>query len=187
MWRPYQILLPLLSLFIVRVDLTDLFPLRYDVELIRFFDADTALVKQGSREFKVRLMSIDAPEKGQPFLGKNGDAGAEALRCLKMIIKGKKRFELKIFKQDIYGRALGELDQLSWELVKNGCVTLYPYAEFGSRKQKWEFVRLLAQAKRNKAGLWAFGGYRQPKLWRKQSYRIGKPSAPISKRSAHPQ
>ena len=83
MRRPYQILLPLLSLFFVRVDLTDLFPLQLAVKVLKVYDGDTVSVQYGNHIWKVRLAKIDAPEKGQPFLSDKKDAGRWSQQCLR--------------------------------------------------------------------------------------------------------
>lgn len=169
MGRPYQILMPLLSLFLVRVDLTDLFPLKIPVKVLKVYDGDTVLVRHGSLEMKVRFAKIDSPEKGQPFFGSTRDAGEYSKRCLEKIIQ--KEAILAVEKEDIYGRILGDLDGLSLKLIKHGCTTLYPHATFDSRKEKMEFLRALKKAKASRRGLWQYGGFRQPKLWRKFSKR----------------
>ncbi len=171
MWRPYQILIPLLSLFLVRVDLTDLFPLRIPVKVLKVYDGDTVLVGHGDYQMKVRLSKIDSPEKGQPFFGTQKDAGLESKKCLEKIIQPE--HILIIEKEDIYGRVLGDLDDLSFKLIKNGCSTLYPHAVFASRREKMSYLLALKKAKASKRGLWQYGGFRQPKLWRKFSKRNG--------------
>lgn len=171
MRRPYQILLPLLSLFLVRVDLTDLWPLHLTVQLIHLLDADTAQVQGPSGRLTVRFSGLDAPERKQPFLDARGDAGLAATICARNSIGKQKRFKLLIFGQDIYGRILGDLEGLNLKLIKEGCTTLYPHATFSSVKEKWRYIHALREAKKAKRGLWARGGYMQPKLWRKLSKR----------------
>lgn len=171
MGRPYQILMPLLSLFLVRVDLTDLFPLKIPVKVLKIYDGDTVLVRHGSLEMKVRFSKIDSPEKGQPFFGSSRDAGAFSKKCLEKHIK--KDVVLTIEKEDIYGRILGDLDGLSLKLIENGCTSLYPHAVFNSRKEKMKYLLALKKAKARRRGLWQFGGFRQPKMWRKFSKRNG--------------
>lgn len=172
---PYQILWPLLSLFLVRVDLTDLYPLTMKVDILKVYDGDTVLVGNGSFSQKVRLTPIDAPEKGQPFLGKAGDAGEFARRCLTQ--KVSPRAELKIYGLDIYGRILGDLDNLSYTLIAEGCATLYPQATFANRQEKIHYSQALMKARKLRRGVWAFGGFEQPKAWRKKNR--------FSKRVAH--
>jgi endonuclease YncB( thermonuclease family) len=167
MGRPYQILLPLLSLFLVRVDLTDLWPLKLRVKVLKVYDGDTVLVSRGSLLWKVRFAKIDAPEKGQPFLTSGGDAGLLAKKCLEKLIQNETETILSIEKEDIYGRILGDINDLSLKLVSAGCTTLYPYAVFDSRKEKMKYLLAFKIAKASKRGLWLYGGFRKPQLWRK--------------------
>ena len=163
----YQILPPLLSLFLVRVELTDLFPLTQKVSLVRMIDADTMLVKYGNSTEKLRLSKIDAPEKGQPFLNGRGDAGRQSMDCARTYLR-KKNYQMKVEKRDIYGRLLGDLDDLSFKLVKAGCVGLYPHAVFDSKDEKLKYIRTLYRARHEGLGVWKYGGYLQPKKWRKK-------------------
>lgn len=172
MGRPYQILLPLLSLFLVRVDLTDLYPLKIPVKVLKVYDGDTVLVSHGNYQFKVRLLKIDSPEKGQPFLTKKGDSGLHSTVCLQRLAPIHSEQELWIVKEDIYGRILGELKGISLKLIEKGCTTLYPHGEFSSVREKYQYLRALKKAKAQRVGLWSLGGIRQPKLWRKSSKRI---------------
>lgn len=174
MGRPYQILLPLLSLFLVRVDLTDLFPLKYEVKIIKVVDGDTLHVLQGKRILKVRLSKLDSPEKGQPFVGSSADAGDFALRCAKAAIKNHGRLILRIEKQDIYGRLLGDIEGLSLKLIESGCSGLYPYAGFSSRHEKSIYLQAYAKARSGRVGLWNEGGYQLPKAWRKSHQHFRK-------------
>lgn len=164
---PYQILWPLLSLFLVRVDLTDLIPIRMKVEILKVYDGDTVLIQRGSFQYKVRLSRIDAPEKGQPFLSKAGDAGALSKRCLSKLLGASG--ELEIYGQDIYGRILGDVDQVSLKLVQQGCVSLYPHAKFKDQAEKYLYLSEWINAKKMKRNLWAFGGIEQPKAWRSKN------------------
>ena len=175
MGRTYQILIPLLSLFLNRVDLTDLYPLKLPVELIEIYDGDTVLVKTGNYKFKVRLSKIDSPEKGQRFLGENKDAGAFAKVCFQKLLLKEGGVILKIEKWDIYGRVLGDVNELSFKSIQAGCSTLYPYAEFDSKREKFQYLKALKIAKASRRGLWQYGGFLQPKIWRKLSKRNAVP------------
>ncbi len=169
MGNHYQILLPLLSLFFCRVDLTDLIPLRYEVEIKEILDGDTLVVKKGSYTWKVRLSKIDAPELGQAFLS-GGDAGKKSTECLRRTLK-KHHLILEIEHFDMYRRILGDMGELTLDLVESGCAPLYPYSRFKSRKEKGVFLRALKKARHLRKGLWAHGGFRRPNLWRKTSKR----------------
>lgn len=174
MWQPYQILWPLLSLFLVRVDLTDLWRLEIPVKLLKVYDGDTVLVRYGRTEVKVRLEKLDAPEKGQPFFKGEGDAGMLARSCLLKLIEKESQFILIPKGRDIYGRTLGDVSGLSFKAVKAGCAGLYPHAVFASKKEKYRYLYALQEAQRLQKGIWKYSGFMQPKKWRK-----------LSKRSAH--
>jgi micrococcal nuclease len=172
---PYQYWIPLLSLFLVRVDLTDLYSLSIPVRLIEVLDGDTVRISQGSQVWKLRFSRIDSPEKGQPFLGKErGDAGRFSTMCFKKVIGNRRNFMLRLEKFDVYGRMLGDLDNLSFDLVRNGCAGLYPMAEFSSRREKWIYLRALYSARARATGVWEHGGYETPKSWRKKYMRFNK-------------
>jgi micrococcal nuclease len=175
MARIYQILIPLFSLFLNRVDLTDLFPMELSVKLLRIYDGDTVLVKTGNYKFKVRLSKIDSPEKGQRFFGSTRDAGLVAKMCFQKLLQKEEQLILKIEKWDMYGRVLGDLNELSFKSIQEGCSTLYPYAEFDSKREKFRYLKALKKAKASRRGLWQYGGFLQPKIWRKLSKRNAAP------------
>lgn len=166
MGRPYQILLPLFSLFLVRVDLTDLYPLYLPVKVLKVYDGDTVLVQYQRHNLRVRLSKIDAPEMGQPFF-RGGDAGAFSKNCLLRFLSVGETKELEIHGMDIYRRTLGDLSGLNLKLIAEGCSGLYPHATFASEKEKYRYLMALQEAKRLKKGIWNLSGYMQPKNWRK--------------------
>ncbi len=171
MARPYQILIPLLSLFLVRVDLTDLYPLKIPVRLLKIYDGDTVLLAKGDYLFKLRFSKIDSPELKQPFLGSTKSAGMYSKNCLQSILKNEPKLHLSLEGFDVYGRMLGDVNDLSFKLIEKGCTTLYPYAKFSSKHEKFTYLRALKKAKAQRVGLWQYGGFVQPKLWRKLSRR----------------
>ena len=172
MTYPYQFLLPLLSLFWVRVDLTDLYPLKVPVHILNIRDGDTLSVKAGTQILKVRLSRIDAPELHQNFHGSNIDAGLFSRNCLRKISTEKTTLRIEGF--DIYHRILGDVGGLNFLAVVNGCSGLYPHAQFSSVKEKFLFVKALMEARKNRRGVWAHQGYMLPKKWRKISKRNGR-------------
>jgi endonuclease YncB( thermonuclease family) len=171
MARPYQILIPLLSLFLVRVDLTDLHPLKIPVRLLRVYDGDTVLLGHQHYRFKLRFSKIDSPELKQPFIGKSESAGEFSKKCLQSILQTQSKFFLRLEGFDLYGRILGDLNNLSLRLIEMGCTTLYPHAQFASKHEKFTYLRALKNAKAQRVGLWQYGGFVQPKIWRKLSKR----------------
>lgn len=171
MIHPYQILLPLLSLFWVRVDLTDLFPLEVPVKIVEIMDGDTLTVQSGRMRLKVRLSRIDAPELGQKFHLGNADAGRASRTCLTRHVPRASLLRIEGF--DMYQRILGDVGGLNFLAVRNGCSGLYPHATFRSVREKNLFITALAEAKKNRRGLWSRGGYMVPKKWRRISKRSG--------------
>jgi endonuclease YncB( thermonuclease family) len=169
----YQILTPLLSLFFVRVDLTDLFPLLIPVKVIKVYDGDTLLLSSGSYRLKVRLMHIDSAEKDQLFLNSQVSAGKASLRCLKETLASEQHLILSAHGFDIYGRILGDVNELSYRLIHRGCTSLYPHARFTSRHEMFRYLTALKTAKDLRKGLWGLGNYMLPKKWRKLSKRYG--------------
>lgn len=170
MLHPYQILLPLCSLLLVRVDLTDLMPMKMAVEVTQVIDGDTLEVKKGKYHWRIRLSRLDAPEKAQNFY-LDGSAGAFAKKCLEQQLSTDKKIMLQIEGYDIYRRVLGDVDELNFKSISSGCSGLYPHTQFASRKEKALYLRARFMAKKMRRGIWGTSGYRQPKLWRKSSKR----------------
>lgn len=167
----YQILVPLLSLFWVRVDLTDLFPLELPVKVVEILDGDTVVVRKGNFTMKVRLSRIDAPEMSQNFHLSRKRAGVFSRDCLAQLIPQEALLRVEGF--DVYRRILGDISGVNFLAVKNGCAGLYPHAQFSSVQEKWKYLRALTEAKRARRGVWARGGYMLPKKWRKLSKGSG--------------
>jgi endonuclease YncB( thermonuclease family) len=138
-------------------------------QVLRVYDGDTLLLRIGQQtRLKLRLSRIDSPELGQPFINSKQDAGLFSKQCLEKILK--RNGKLKIEGFDIYSRALGNFDNLNLKLIQNGCTSLYPYAIFNSKHEKFFYLQELTKAKRLRRGVWARGGYLLPKLWRKKKF-----------------
>lgn len=167
----YQILLPLLSLFLVRVDLTDLYPITIPIQIIKVLDGDTVEVRHRHQRLRVRLSPIDAPEKNQKFFDSEESAGEFARSCL-LDLKPENYKTLEVQGFDQYGRILGDIDELGFDLISHGCATLYPYAKFGSKKEKDRYLLAQTLAKRMRKGIWKSSGYVQPIQWRRFSRRF---------------
>lgn len=148
MARPYHFLLPLLSIFLVRVDLTDLYPLYLEASELQVLDGDTVRVKLGGGWQKVRLNFIDAPELGQD------EVGEKSAHCLTKNLSFP--WIVKVDGFDLYGRILGDVNDVSIHLIQEGCAYLYPYARFYHLRQKGDYLRAQDQARRLKRGLWNF-------------------------------
>lgn len=165
----------------MRVDLTDLFPLKLRVQIVEISDGDTLKVRHGRKTIKVRLSKIDAPEMGQPFHGSKLDAGKFSRSCLKRITP--KEGILTITGMDMYHRVLGDFEGVNFKAVSSGCSGIYPHAGFSSVNEKMQFLKALIRAKKERRGVWARGGYVLPKKWRKISKRSGYRSSHLPDRS----
>jgi endonuclease YncB( thermonuclease family) len=168
MWRPYQIFIPLFSIFLNRVDLTDLIPMKMEVKLLEVLDGDTVTVQVGRVKERLRIAKIDAPEMGQPFNSGRGDAGIYSKKCLVDLLQ-QGPYLLSWEKRDVYGRLLGDINDVGPRMIAQGCAGFYPYASFRSRHQKAHYLRLYFESRQKKLGMWAMGGYQQPMLWRKKA------------------
>jgi endonuclease YncB( thermonuclease family) len=174
MWGHYQILLPLLSLLLVRVDLTDLFPLSMEVKVAQVLDGDTLELSSGNYRMRLRLSRIDAPEMDQAYLSGRESAGEYSKGCLKRLLKKQGTLRLEGFDQ--YQRMLGDFDQVNLQMIQLGCAVIYPFARFSSKAEKGRFLRAQNLAKLEGKGIWE-KGILSPRKWRKLSK--------VSTRSAH--
>lgn len=140
------------------------YPKIFTGKVVSVVDGDTigVLVKRGtlSATYDVRLLHIDAPEKGQDF-------SKAAKKALSDMTFGK---TVKVFyeKLDRYGRILGEVyvgDRLiNKEMVRKGMAWVY-------RKYCYDpyYLRLEAEARNNFTGLWSQPNPIPPWEYRKDS------------------
>jgi endonuclease YncB( thermonuclease family) len=146
-------------------------PLIYAAEIsgivIAISDGDTlTLLTNEKKQIKIRLGSIDAPEKNQPY----GDASKQAL-ARKVF---KKKVSVIVITTDRYGRPVGTLtlDQrnINRELVSEG----HAWAYRNYLKDR-HMVRLEENARLSKLGLWRLQSdqIEAPWEWRKNGKSRG--------------
>lgn len=166
----YQFLIPLLSLFLNRELFTGIYPLKYQVEILKILDGDTVEVSLLGRSERIRLLGIDAPEMGQPSRLGQIDAGRWSRRCLLRILKDQKWY-LIWHGRDIYKRVLGELDSkkgaASELMLEEGCASVYPFFNGVPKEVRSKRLIKLHRAQRSRLGLWGYGGFMRPYHWRK--------------------
>lgn len=130
-------------------------------KVIKIADGDTftLLLEHDNFKVRVRLVSIDCPEKKQPFSKK-------AKQYLSQLIFGKK---VKVYyhKKDRYGRVLGEVFvdniNVNEEMLKAG------YAwHFKKYSKDKHLAELENQARKKKIGLWNDPNPIPPWEWRKR-------------------
>ena len=136
-----------------------------DCQITRIVDGDTV---ECSGLGKVRLIGIDSPEQDQPPFG------AEATKGLKQLLpkNGKVKLEMDVEQRDKYGRMLGYLwsdgQQVNWWMVRRGWAITLTYPP-NVQYEQW-YVSALDAAQREKAGLWAVGGFEcSPKAHRRRA------------------
>jgi endonuclease YncB( thermonuclease family) len=108
-------------------------------------DGDTIRLLVGSRQYKVRLGEIDAPEGGQPY-------GRAAKRMLSDLVFGQ-TISARVTDIDRYGRAVAVLNinglNINAEMVKRGGAWAYRRYLSDQRYLRWEDA-----ARQARRGLW---------------------------------
>ena len=115
-------------------------------KVVSVYDGDTVTVRTASETIKVRLVHLDAPERGQAF-------GTRSRQHLSELVFGK-QVELIGTERDRYGRLLAVVKveglEVNLEMVRSGMAWAYleykPPANYISTEQK---------ARAGKVGLWA--------------------------------
>ena len=129
-------------------------------KVISIADGDTITVLTANNNQKrIRLSSIDAPEKNQPF-------GTKAKDFTGSLIHGKQVY-IKEDGTDQYNRVLGTVflgnQNINKTIVHNGYAWAYRrYVKDSS------YISLEMDAKRHQRGLWSDKNAIEPELWRRQ-------------------
>lgn len=118
-------------------------------------DADTCWVKEGGKNFKIRLSGIDAPESDQPY-------GTEAKRFMNNLV-GHKQVTLKC--------SGGSYDRKTCDIFLNGkdvsaVLVSAGYAWDYPEYSKGLYAQEQATAKAAKVGLWKGENITSPFCWR---------------------
>lgn len=130
----------------------------FEGKVISVMDGDTVRVLVGSKQVKVRLFGIDAPESKQAF-------GKQSEKELKSLVWKK---EVKVVVKDIdqYGRTVGVLFindlEVNLEMVKRGMA--WVYRDFNKDKKYLEAEEV---ARKSELGLWRDKNPTPPWLFRK--------------------
>lgn len=149
----------------------------YDItgKVIRVTDGDTLVLREGSQNHRIRLSSIDAPEKasgsqrpGQPY--------SKAARDLLAELVAGKTVTLECYEADRYGRHVcdvpyGDLTANQTMVVK-GLAWAYRQGNDKYLRDRTVIV-LQEQAKAAKLGLWAEPNAVEPWQWRIRCWRQG--------------
>lgn len=114
-------------------------------------DGDTLMVRIGGRQERVRLIGVDAPEKGQGFWGEKATQFTRE-RAFRRTVT----LELDVQERDRYGRLLAYVyvngSMLNEELLREGLAMLFtipPNVRYAD-----QFVKLQQEARRREVGIW---------------------------------
>lgn len=129
--------------------------------LHRVIDGDTIDASvPGYGRARIRLSSIDAPERSQPY-------GSESTECLKDILS-QGQLTVKPEKTDRYGRLVASLyvdgERVDVQMVEQGCAWWYSRYSSSPALMKAHF-----SARFDKRGLWAASNPVKPETWRRRN------------------
>ncbi|MFT9486036.1 MAG: stalk domain-containing protein [Tepidibacillus sp.] len=125
-------------------------------------DGDTIKVIYNGKEESVRMIGIDTPETKHPTKGVQ-PYGPEASAYTKERLKGKEvRLEFDVQERDMYGRLLAYVwignEMFNATIVKEGYAQVSTFPP--NVKYVDNFVKLQAEARANKKGLWSLDPYK---------------------------
>lgn len=137
--------------------------MRVNAKDVSVLDGDTIYLKEIGKS--VRLSQMDAPESDQKTL-MGSPAGILAKGVLKSFLNNKSLL-IKLGNLDPYNRLIGSIcvdgKDISEKMIESGYAV--PFGLNSSLDNK------LVGAKINKAGLWALGGFEDPKKFRTRKTR----------------
>ncbi|PIE61548.1 MAG: nuclease [Desulfobacterales bacterium] len=140
-------------------------------KVINVFDGDTIQAKGANLVFKVRLVGIDAPEKGRK--GQPGQPFAQKSKQVLEKLIGGKKVRIKQYGTGGYNRVLAELfvnnQNINLTMIEQGLAEVYRgKSAQGLNKGRYKRAEKTAKAKR--IGIWSLGRrYKSPKRWRKEN------------------
>ena len=133
-------------------------------------DGDTVRVLIDSREVRVRLEGIDAPESKQPY-------GTQSKTALSELVFGKD-VRLVVSGKDRYGRTLGTLfvgeQNVNLQMVRDGMA--WHYKRFNHDETMAGAER---EAREGRKGLWQDASPIAPWEWRRRGLSESNPVTPV--------
>ena len=135
-----------------------------EARVIAVNDGDTVTIVMNNKEYRVRLIGMDAPEMGQEPWGRRA---RESLRKLLREARWRVSVETDVVKYDKYNRLLvylwapdGEI--LNERMVRDGYAVLFtiqPNSKYADR-----FRKAQRSARDEKRGIWGPDGLKEPPL-----------------------
>jgi micrococcal nuclease len=131
-------------LFLTSVLLTD--PSNLEGKVVRIADGDTITILVDRKQVRVRLSTIDAPERGQDFSQRSRQALADLVFC--------KEVRIETHGKDRYGRVIGDVfvggKPVNEIMVREGWA--WNFVKYSRSPRLAELER---QARAERRGLWA--------------------------------
>lgn len=129
----------------------------------KVIDGDSLILRQGKRDYEIRLWGIDCPEYGQPY----GDFA----RKMSRIILGRQNVRVVVKGRDGYGRHVGivylEGLNVNEELVRNGAAWVYGQYCREAICDEWKSLEM--SARNDRRGLWKEKSQVAPWKWRRSN------------------
>ncbi len=146
------------------------FSLAGQYKVTKVFDGNTVKVSGQGKTLRVRLVGIDAPEKGQPY--------STLSRKLLADLVLDRTVTIRDFGTDPYKRRLGEVFladiNVNIEMLKAGLVEVYQ-GEIPKKLDISPYIEAEQEARNAEAGMWVLGtSYVSPRLWRRARKRMHK-------------
>ena len=121
------------------------------IELVRIVDGDSAIIRYGGQTLHVRIVGIDAPEKGQPYADESRDRFVAFLKS--------PTARIEILKRDIFRRWLVRIEvngeDLGETMVRDGNAWFFRrYQSDLSPDMRRSYDRAEREAQAKKRGLW---------------------------------
>ena len=149
----------IVAITLVEIWTIDPEPLYLTGKVVGVTDGDTLTLLVDETQYKIRLASIDAPERGQPF-------GSKAKTALSDMVFGKV-VSVRVTDTDKYGRTVGTIIvgtvDVNAALIRQGFA--WHYVKYSDSE---ELAALELAAREAKAGLWADAHPVAPWDWRRQ-------------------
>jgi micrococcal nuclease len=135
-----------------------------EARVIAVNDGDTVTIMMNNREYRVRLIGMDAPEMGQEPWGKRAQ---DHLRMLLKDVRWRVSVETDVEKYDKYDRLLAYLwtpdgEMLNERMVRDGYAVLFtiqPNSKYRDRFRKAQRI-----AREEKRGIWGPDGLKEAPL-----------------------
>lgn len=139
-------------------------PLLQEARVIAVNDGDTVTVRMNGREYRTRLIGIDAPEMGQePW----GQRSREHLRTILKALRWDVLIETDVVPYDKYNRLLvyvwdGKRTLINEQMLSDGYAVLFTIQPNSKYADRFKKVQRIAREK--KLGIWGADGLKERPL-----------------------